>query len=345
MKKILLLLLLVVVAFLGLFGYLLGRPQAPGPVTVPVRRAIGPEPSLHASTSTLTVVTWNIAWGFGWGSEGKQEEGPKSKAQIQKSLEAMGETLKRANVDIALLQEVDFAAGRSHNLDQAEVIAQAAGLAYFAPIVSWRARYLPYPYWPPSGWWGPISSGAAILSRFPIETASGVLFEKPKSQPPWYSPFYPFRFLQTSDVRIGSLTLHVHNTHLEAFDPVNRMSQARAAAAILDRPGPFTLFGGDFNTVPPEAPVRHAFPDEPLTDFRADDTLAVFRAIPGLSHVVPADRLDDPSFFTFPSHAPNRMLDHMFVGPGLVPLDARVLTEAGKLSDHLPVIARFRIPL
>ncbi|MBI4820630.1 MAG: endonuclease/exonuclease/phosphatase family protein [Deltaproteobacteria bacterium] len=330
---------------------LLGPQEAPGPIDVPVRdlgvRVASGRPS------ELTVVTWNIAWGFGWGSEGRQKQAPKSAERLIRTLTEMGSTLANVGADLALLQEVDFASARSHDLDEAEIIAKSSGLRYVAPIVTWRSNFVPYPSWRPSNWWGHIVSGGAILSRHPMTSAFGELLPKPKNQPFWYRPFYPFRFMSCASVELPGRALRVVNVHLEAFDAENRMDQARRIAARLRSLDSVTLLGGDFNTVPPEALARHGFVDEPKTDFRSDETMLILRELlepsrgtelgrarSALSDVMSRARSGQESF-TFPSHAPNRRLDHLFHDESLVLREARVMKEAGTLSDHLPVIARF----
>ena len=47
-----------------------------------------------------------------------------------------------------LLQEVDFASQRTHDIDQLHYIAAALGWGFAARVITWECRYVPYPVWP-----------------------------------------------------------------------------------------------------------------------------------------------------------------------------------------------------
>jgi endonuclease/exonuclease/phosphatase family metal-dependent hydrolase len=53
-------------------------------------------------------------------------------------------------------------------------------------------------------------------------------------------------------------------------------------------------------------------------------------------------RDDESAYFTFPAHEPNRKLDHLLVSEHFEVADARVLREAGDVSDHLPLLVRLK---
>lgn len=298
------------------------------------------------STSGLTVMSWNVAWAFGMGSEGSKSPADKSREEFEKTLDAMADHIKGQNADIVLLQELDFDCGRSRGIDQVERIAKRSGLLHVAKAESWRANYVPFPYWPPSAHFGHMSSGGAIISRFPIKACEVTLLDKPSEYPFWYRMFYLFRYVEACELDVDGQTLRVVNTHLEAFSPPNRMAQAKVLASIAAAKRGPTIFGGDLNTVPPESPTLTGYPDEPETNHSGDTTLPTLRGVDGFHPVVAtsAFEADPKSFFTFPGDAPNRMLDHLFVSDGIEVESASVLSEAGALSDHLPLVAKIRLP-
>lgn len=345
MKRMLVALAIVIAAFVALYFWMGGGGElAPGRKSIEPL-TIGAPPPARTSTA-INVVSWNVAWAYGWGSDYRPDAPTRTEADLSKNLERIAQTLVQLDADLVLVQEIDFGSDRSFGVDQAHRIAELAGLTYVAPAVSWDLRYLPFPYWPPSRHAGRVRSGGAILSRFPLSDCWVELLEKPASQPFWYRPFYLFRYLQGCSVTVGGRRVTVVNTHLEAFDPLNRQEQARVLAdRVAKLEGP-VVFGGDLNSVPPEAGLRRGFPDEPETDLTEDATISIVRAIPGLQSVVStASVSEDPSrWYTFPSHAPNRTLDHLFVGSDLKVLSAKVHREAGEASDHLPVVARIALP-
>lgn len=299
---------------------------------LPVRETV------DGSTSTLDVLTWNIAWGYGWGSEGSGGARPFS--YFEESIERIGAVVRDLRPDLVLLQEVDFDADRSHGVDQALRIAEIADLPYVAPAVTWTANWVPFPYWPPIDQFGRMRSGGAILSRVPLERNVVTLLPKPDANAFHYNLFYPFRYFQRVEALFESRRLTVFNAHLEAFVRENREKQARQWAQVLESAGDEPLVaGGDFNTVPDDAPVKAGFDDESETSFEADSTYSVLTAADALRDAF-AGR-DDA--LTFPAHDPNRKLDHVLVSDDFEIVEARVVTEAGDVSDHLPLWVRLRL--
>jgi len=306
---------------------------------------ITPHARTSTDTKTLTLLTWNIAWGYGWGSEGQGKKLPK--AHFDTSLARIAEVIRQVDADIVFIQEVDFGSTRSHGIEETEVIARAAGMPYYAEALSWDSNWVPFPYWPPSEHFGRMRSGGAILSRFPIEANHVDLLSKPANNPFWYNLFYLFRYLQRAEIQLPDRKLQVFNTHIEAFDEPNRIEHAEAAKKMIEKLATLdTILAGDFNTVPPESKLKSHYPDEEgnKTHHDTDRTLDVTRSIKGFKDVISVETFaaHQDDFFTFPAHAANRKLDYIFVGDFDV-LEARVVKEAGPVSDHLPIVARVRL--
>jgi endonuclease/exonuclease/phosphatase family metal-dependent hydrolase len=291
----------------------------------------------------IVVLTWNLAFAYGRGSEGARFF-PRGRVDFERNLDRIAEVIRGSEADVVLLQEVDFGSKRSHRMDQMVELMYRTGYAHGAPALSWAARWVPFPYWPPSRQFGPVRSGGAILSRHPLSTPRVTLFAGLIEQPLWYRPFYPHRYHQRVDVNLGGRVLRAWNLHLEAFKKSARERQARELAAELTSrqwPAPWVV-GGDFNTTPPEAKKKSGFEDEPADDYEDDRTLESLRGIQGLRESVPVGDYvrDESRYFTFPSTGPNRRLDYLFASDGLKIKEARVLTDAGPCSDHLPLRVR-----
>lgn len=337
-------LLVLAVGLVVLLLVMAGGVQSPRQfASAPEQLTTVPAPSGPAPT-TLTIVSWNIAWGYGFGSEGSGQARPAE--HFERTVEAMGAVLAATGADLVLLQEVDFDSRRSHHVDQAKRLAERAGLPYVARAESWTAPWVPFPYWPPKEHFGTMHSGGAILSRFPIVAHDVELLPKPDENPFWYNLFYLFRYLERAEIQVGPTTLSVFNTHLEAFKQQNRLAQVeRTLTRLRAEMRPALIYGGDLNAVPPESPQKHGYPDEPETDHRDDPTITRIRALEGLSDTVGSSTISARAadFFTFPAHAPNRKLDHLFVGAGVKVLEVRVVKEAGASSDHLPLLIRIEL--
>ncbi|MHC5058986.1 MAG: endonuclease/exonuclease/phosphatase family protein [Planctomycetota bacterium] len=157
---------------------------------------------------SLVVMTWNIAYAHGPGSEGKGYA-IRPKDESAERLDRIGKAIRDSNADVVLLQEVDFDSERSHRVDQLEALALAASFRYAAPAVSWRARYVPFLGWSPGGHWGHMESGGAVLSRSRIESNTVTLHPKPSSNSWVHNAFYLFRYTQVVTIRWGERKLRI----------------------------------------------------------------------------------------------------------------------------------------
>lgn len=309
-------------------------PVAGSLITVSVPAAQNPV------SSTLTVLTWNIAFAQGRGSEGRAEVPQRSAQQMQAALSQMAEVLIKAKADVVFLQEVDFDSKRSYHVDQARFLAERAGYPFIFPAISWKVNYLPFPYWPPSLHYGKISSGGAILSKIPLTQTQNYFLPKPKSQSPLYQQFYVGRYSQKAQIEVNGKKYLLVNNHLESWDIPNKKEQV---GLILDwlktDPTPILALGGDLNTLPALAKKRDQFENE--DNYVGDESLSLlYSGLTGLDEVQ-NNEMDRPESFTFPAWAPSRKLDHLFV-PGRWSKKAQVL-QTGDASDHLPLLVELNL--
>lgn len=289
--------------------------SAPGQAQLAVTTTAA-APATHptpAPARTIRFLTWNLAYGYGIGSEGVGYE-PKSREAYAETLRKSGELIRSLGVDIAVLQEVDFASSRSHDVDQSVELARVSGLTHRAPVVSWQNRYVPFPYWPPSRHFGRVAWGGAVLSRFPIAENRVHIFEKPSEQPFWYNSFYPNRYIQWVRVSGAGGDAWVGNLHLDAFHEAARRREAAIVLASMPE-GRVLGLGGDFNSELGKSDGVQSIQDGWKGRLEAQNAGGA----------------------TFPSNQPTQQIDHGFFAPGSVK-SQRVVTEAGTLSDHLPIL-------
>lgn len=337
MKLFGLIILVLILALVGLISWMsypwsLGYQKKEGEFKV-VEPKVDIE-TLEETPSTIKVLTWNLGFLYGKGSEGPGYL-PRTKEFYQERLQGLVNQIREWGPDIICFQEIDFDSSRSGGINQAEFVAIHAGYPYVAEAVSWDANYIPFPYWPFSRNFGRMKSGGAILSRFPMKSHELELLAKPSKNPWGYNLFYLHRYFQKVVIDIGGKDYSFVNLHLEAFDKENRAEQVRLLNKTVD------FAAGDFNMVPDVSAKKRNF-SESTDDYENDLSFGVMKKS-GMDEVIPEEIYgkDEPRFFTFPAWAPNRRLDYIFFRKGLKMMRAEVLPSA--LSDHLPLRASFQL--
>lgn len=283
--------------------------------------------SLANAPSQLKVATYNI----GYGSSDKNNLGDiLTRDEVEKNLAQMAAELKKHNFDIIALQEVDFYAKRSFDIDQFRFLAKALEMPYGAYIVTWNKKYIAWPYWPISQHFGRVVSGQAVLSRFPIVSQTTRVLPKPENNPFWYNWFYLERILQKNQIKVGEVQWSLFNVHLEAFDAQRRLDQLLILAQEVNHaPAKTRWVLGDFNLA--------SFTAAGATPEEADTTGALKK----FAQSTDLQMAETGQFFlSMPAVDPVKKIDHIFF-----PQPFRLQT-AGNIpdllaSDHLAVWAEF----
>lgn len=252
----------------------------------------------------LKIVTWNISYAFGPGSDGDHRYHQKSESHFKTSLNAIGDVIRGLDADMVLLQEVDFRSKRSHFHDQLDHLSRRSGLLHRNRIITWDRIYVPYPGLNPLSHFGPMVSGGGILSKLPISNVAHDLLAKPRENTRIYNYFYLSRFLQMVETH----GIRICNLHLEAFSKDNRELHL---IRLKDRLKEYELdlVGGDFN--------GSIELNEGLKQ-----TWQVF----------------SPTQPTFPSEAPHDTLDQFILRKNRFEKIRISVPDTGTLSDHLPVL-------
>ncbi|MCS6833861.1 MAG: endonuclease/exonuclease/phosphatase family protein, partial [Flammeovirgaceae bacterium] len=243
------------------------------------------------------------------------------------------ESFRSLNPHLIAFQEIDFASHRSYEVNQLEEIANALKFPYGAWAINWDKKYVPFPYFPPSVHFGKILSGQAILSKFPIEKHQRIALERVKSHPFYYDAFYLDRLLEIAELRIKNKKVVLMNVHLEAFDANTRKNQMLYVRNVYQEIAKFApvLLIGDFNSVPPSSEM-------PETE------IDILLKAENIESACPSSEFHLPSSYTFPSNNPNEQIDYIFYNPDRIEkVEWNVLTSFGDISDHLPVMMKFRL--
>jgi endonuclease/exonuclease/phosphatase family metal-dependent hydrolase len=201
---------------------------------------------------------------------------------------------------------------------------------------------------------GSVGRQLATLSRYRIEHAERL--QLPQVPANFISrQFQPKNALLVSYLPMSDGgQIAVINTHLDrATQPDDRLQQqVTATAKVLDKfesRGTPWLIGGDFNLLPLGQYQRLAA--EQRTPYSADSALHVlwdkYPMIPTNNEASGIDRAqwlthypNDPAL-----SGPDRTVDYLFYSPRIKRVEARVRQDDTlRISDHLPVIARFLLP-
>ncbi len=283
----------------------------------------------YSSNDTLTIVTFNIGYLSGMTNNLPLE---RSRYLFEENAKYASGLFKAIDPDIICYQEIDFQSSRSYEMNQFEQLSGALGHKSTYASINWSKNYVPFPYWPPSSHFGGIVSGQAISSKFSITEGQTIVLEKPKSAPFYYKDFYLDRLVQIVNVKIGKDTLKLLNVHLEAFDKSTRLAQSILLRSIADSIASSypTLVVGDFNSKP-------GYVDN------SDGMMEIMQSEKFQSAISQEQyEADSSSHFTFNTSEPFQMIDYVLYANDFISItDARVLREAGEISDHYPLLVKF----
>ena len=104
-------------ALLGAFLFIWG----PGPLPKPGRYEhpihVYGNPAPTTPADRIRVMTYNLGYGYGLGSDGLDYH-PKTHEEIGKAIREIGEVIRTDNIDIVLIQEIDFQSKKSGDINQ-----------------------------------------------------------------------------------------------------------------------------------------------------------------------------------------------------------------------------------
>lgn len=261
--------------------------------------------------------TWNLAHGRGlarWSIQG----GDAAARAVR--LEAIAARITALDLDLLVLNEVDFDSTFSRRVNQAGFIAERAG---FAERVEQRNADA----WLAGFRWG---DGNAILSRHPIREV--FLIDLPAYRP-WLAALgFKKRGVAALIERAPGDAIRLVAIHLDHRSSDVRLASAEQILRFAAAPGPPTLLAGDFNSTLSGLPYAKpsAKGHTALDRFLA----AGFRRWTGVAAV--------PEQMTYRSNRPTRVIDWILT-PGNWTFDAYHVLPTD-LSDHRPLRAVTRPP-
>ncbi len=331
-------------------------------------RAASPSPvPARSASNPIKVMTYNVKYGgarlrFFWECNGDRTL--MTEAEVKTNLDALAMLIRNERPDVVLLQEVDtWQSKRTAYVDEVQYLLDRVALNEGVYASQWKADYVP------SDGEGPIDSGNAVLSRWPIVEATRYALPLITNTSSLERYFYLKRNILEVRIAVPETgDLWVLATHAEAFSDdgtkrlhIERLKDLMDVRAATGAP---VIGGGDLNEIPPTSPLRENFPEDAgCTDgrFEPDTYVGEETWLDGLygsyqPDVTPADFGAGPiPWYTFvgDEHFPlNRKIDHLFTNRTWA--NARVLQTAASLSDpvlepimlsdHVPLVADLVLP-
>ena len=345
--------LLIVIALAGAMVYsLTWRPDA--------REVLAVSCSTQAPTlapgQALKVMTWNVQYLAGkryvfWNDLAAGTDEAPTADDMAFSLDEVARVIRDEQPDIVLLQELDDGAKASGYQNQLKLLQERVADLYpcSAHAFDWKADFIPDPHI-----FGSVGRQLATLSRYEIEHAERL--QLPVSEVNLISrQFKPKNALLLTYLPLSDGgQMAVLNTHLDRATQPDETLQAQvsAVAKVLDKfesRGTPWLIGGDFNLLPLGQYQR--LPSEQRTPYSSDSALHVlWDKYPMIPTNNEASGIDRARWLThYPNDTnvsgPDRTVDFVFYSPRIKRVEARVRQDDTlRISDHLPVIARFLLP-
>jgi endonuclease/exonuclease/phosphatase family metal-dependent hydrolase len=304
----------------------------------------------------LKVMTWNVQYLAGkryvfWNDLANGDDERPTAEDMAFSLDEVARVVRDEQPDIVLLQELDDGAKASAYQNQLKLLQERLTDLYpcSTHAFDWKADFVPDPHI-----FGSVGRQLATLSRYQIEHAERL--QLPQAPANLISrQFQPKNALLVSYLPMSDGgQIAVINTHLDrATQPDDRLQQqVTATAKVLDKfesRGTPWLIGGDFNLLPLGQYQRLA--PEQRTPYSADSALHVlWDKYPMIPTNNEASGIDRAQWLThYPNDpvlsGPDRTVDYLFYSPRIKRVEAQVRQDDTlRISDHLPVIARFLLP-
>jgi endonuclease/exonuclease/phosphatase family metal-dependent hydrolase len=323
---------------------------------------VEPAVAYRASTTTapadpdgeLVVMTWNVKFAGGridffvdcHGDRVLMTEG-----EVITHLRGLADYIAEVEPDVLLLQEVDVDSKRVAYVDTLQWLLDHTDLNYGVYASQWRADYVP------SDGLGPVDSGNAILSRWPLTDAERVALPLIEEQDALTRYFWLRRNLLRARLDLPRRDdVWVVNTHTAAFSTDGtKKKQIDRFKEELDRLGEtgVVIGGGDLNALPPMTEKLEGFPDSACEgEFEADSYAAEVGWLDDLfadyEEAIPLDEYaeDNTPYFTHTTDGDgfwNRRLDYLFTNSSF---HDGLVHQSGTmpLSDHAPVTATVKLP-
>ena len=301
----------------------------------------------------IKVMTFNVQFLAGTGYHFFHDGGPDTlvaPSDIASTIAKVGAFIADVNPDFVLLQEVDCGARRTAYLDEVALLCDALprDLRNHVSTFYWKSKFVPHPKI-----MGSAGTKLVLFSRYRLGKAQRYQLPRTPGNPIERDFNFKRAILEVEIPLANGQILAILNTHLEAFpkgtDVMERQIERLLwrLKALDDERRPWIL-GGDFNLLPPG---QSALLSRETRGLHREPTeiCSIYDRYAGVPTVAEATGKQRQRYFTFTEAAgatrlPARTIDYLFAA-SKVTIESYAVMQEGtmEISDHLPLLGRFRV--
>jgi len=238
---------------LALAVYKLGYQPLPSEKLEVVFGAWARSEGMEVDADTVRLMSLNL--NFAAGAEDiVMEEGIEAGLRLPEvtaRLDEVAALVRKHQVDVLILQAVDFGSRFAAELDQADYLARKLSFGYVSRAHIWRHPHLPFPDPLGGRMTGPVDLGLAVVSRIPLAEARRFSLPGITMDNWWKTTFAPQFCLHQVELAAGRRHLLLFNTVLTSADVLTRERQARQVAHIIgQQSGGLGILAGTLHAQP-----------------------------------------------------------------------------------------------
>ncbi len=337
------LLCVLLVAAIGLFGWLTATEYRPQPKEA--MKLSGTAGEKLREGGTFTLMSWNIGYcGLGDDADFFMEGGDmvraSDEARVRENIMNIITGIREVSPDVLFLQEVDSDSTRSYHIDQTQIMDDLDSDDVSSEALYYSVKFVPYPI-PPIG---EVHTSLQTLSQFPVKDATRVQLPVPFSWPVRTANLKRCLLVDRVPIEGSDKELVLINLHLEAYDEgEGKIQQTRQLLKVMQEEydkGNYVVAGGDFNQTFSNID-NSAYPQqEGLWSIDAIDTktfaphfqLLMDPSVPTCRGTHMPYKGADPKTFQY------YMIDGFIVSDNLDVASVTTVDHGFRNSDHNPVV-------
>lgn len=300
-------------------------------------KVIGKETKTLKAGDTVTLLTYNIGHLISGSKQDSFLEGgkmvkPENQTVVDANLEGVKQIISDANADIVALQEVDYNANISYNVN--EYIALANDYEGKSSIALFQNTFVPYPI---DNMVGRVKSGISVMSLYDFKSCRINLeqdFDFPERI------FMPKKCIlkQIIDIQDSDKKLVILNVELEDYDDGHvREKQLNIVKDEMLKEfneGNYVIVVGDFNNVFPDIEnTQNIVGEYVVTNFNEDFLPEKWNY--GVDKTCPTFRLKNEPYDKDKSHT--WIVDGFIVSPNITIKSVKTIDTGFEYSNHNPV--------